>query len=222
MCNHYQISKDQQAALFQWMAPLLKNSIPDPAPEFTSHIYPKYPAPVIIQQGGERFLSLKKWGIPLKIKGATKMLERHVTNARNDKLLNYPWRISVAERRCLIPATGYYEPGLGPVGNKGEICFSLKAQPFFYFAGLWEEGAFTMVTTDPNDYVRNYHDRMPVILASHLATEWLGDEPLDKERLRMLCEGLPMDALQHEEVSSPPSIKKGQEPMRSDRQEMLF
>ena len=210
MCNHYQILKEKQIVLFEWSGSLLKTRLPLPLPDFPTHIYPKYPAPVIIQQGGERNLVAKHWGIPMKIKGATKMLDRHVTNARNDKLGGYPWRFSVEERRCLIPATGYFEPGLGPVGLKGEIIFTVKEQPFFYFAGLWDCDAFTMVTTDPNDYVQKYHDRMPVILAPSLATEWLGDEPLSDERLRVLCQGLPTEALQHEELPARLKITKNQ------------
>ena len=133
--------------------------------ELVEHTYPKYPAPVVIQQTGERVLLNKTWGIPITIKGATKSIVKPVTNARNDKLNGLTWRYSTRERRCLIPATGYFEPGLGPAGAKGEILFTVRERPMFFFAGLWEGDAFTMVTTDPNDYVRPYHDRMPVVLS---------------------------------------------------------
>ena len=61
-----------------------------------------------------------------------------MTNARNDRLTGSTWRNATRKRRCLIPAIGYYEPGLGPVGAKGEILFTVRERPVFFFAGLWE------------------------------------------------------------------------------------
>lgn len=169
------------------------------------HTYPKYLAPIVIQQAGERSLVTKSWGIPLTIKGVTKPLTKLVTNARNDKLRGFTWRYSTDERRCLIPATGYFEPGLGPPGAKGEILFTVKERPMFFFAGLWEGDAFTMVTTEPNDFVARFHDRMPVVLDDAEAEAWLGDQPLPAERLVTLCRGLPSEALHHDEL--PPMLK---------------
>jgi hypothetical protein len=58
--------------------------------ELSEHTYPKYPAPVVIQQAGDRLLMNKTWGIPVTIKGAKgQHLSKPVTNARNDKLGGY-------------------------------------------------------------------------------------------------------------------------------------
>jgi len=134
---------------------------------------------------------------------------QNLPNARSDKLTGYTWRYATKERRCLIPATGYYEPGLGPVGAKGEILFIVKERPLFFFAGLWEPigdtRAFTMVTTEPNDFVRQFHDRMPVVLSDDQAREWLGDTPLADDQLQRLCRGLPAEALDHETL--PPKLR---------------
>lgn len=203
MCNHYRT--DRQAA--EWTGQMVPGvTIPLPLPEFPEHVYPKYLAPIVTQAGRGRSLVAKAWGIPVAIQGAKgQRLVKPVTNARNDKLTGFTWRHAVRERRCLIPATGYYEPGLGPVGAKGEILFTVKERVCFFVAGLWEDDAFTMVTTEPNPFVAQFHDRMPVVLDDGDALAWLGDEPLAGSDLAHLCRGLPAEVLHHETL--PPKLK---------------
>jgi putative SOS response-associated peptidase YedK len=204
MCNHYRKGQPvvgwSQVRLGGGLQIALAIS------EIAEHTYPKYPAPIVIQQSGARSLVTKSWGIPITVKGTGgKPLTKPVTNARNDKLGGYTWRYAAAERRCLIPATGYFEPGLGPVGAKGEILFTVRERPCFFLAGLWEGDAFTMVTTEPNEFVRTYHDRMPVVLHDADAETWLGDTALPDDLLARLCRGLPSEALLHETL--PPRLK---------------
>ena len=204
MCNHYRKKPD----VVQWSLATVPGISLDyiPTDDFAEHTFPKNAAPVVIQKSSIRTLVEMRWGIERFIgQGKTKP----VTNARNDKLLSRTWKTCTETRRCLIPATGYYEPGLGPVGAKGKILFTVRQRPMFFFAGLWDTSpdghAFTMVTTEPNDYVRPYHDRMPVVLDDSELEAWLGDEPLTEDRLRLLCRGLPSETLQHETL--PPKLK---------------
>lgn len=102
-----------------------------------------------------------------------------------------------AERRCLIPADGFYEwQTVG--GKKSPVRFVLKSGEPFCFAGLWEpcmkvsapddlpvndfpdEPAASQVvesvlilTTAANDIVRPVHERMPVILQPAHYDWWL-------------------------------------------------
>ena len=168
--------------------------------DLSAHTYPKYPAPVVISQAGERLLLNKSWGIPVTIRGAKGPVTKPVTNARNDKLTGFTWRYAAQERRCLIPATGYFEPGLGPAGARGEVLFTAKDRPCFFMAGLWEENAFTMVTTAPNEVAARFHDRMPLVLSDEDALAWLGDSPLPPAELLRLQAGLPAEALLCEEL----------------------
>lgn len=205
MCNHYRNRQDIVAHALRIIQGL-ELTDPDLGLKITEHVYPKYPAPVVVQQAGVRSLVSKAWGVPITIKGAKgQPIVKPVTNARNDKLSGYTWRYATAERRCLIPAVGYFEPGLGPVGAKGEILFSVKERPAFFFAGLWEGDAFTMVTTTPNEFVSKFHDRMPVVLEDAEALDWLGEAPLPPDRLTALCRGLPSEALDFQEL--PPKLK---------------
>ncbi len=192
-----------------------------PIAEIHEHTFPKYPAPLVIAEGGERLLVEARWGVERFIgEGRTKP----VTNARNDKLGSRTWKTCTETRRCLIPATGYFEPGLGPVGARGEILFTVTDRPAFFFAGLWDTGKdgreFTMVTTEPNDFVHRYHDRMPVVLDDAGIEAWLGDSPLAPDEIVRLCRGLLSEALLHEElapklkIARPPKTPPPPEPCR--------
>lgn len=215
MCNHYRTG--QHALEFsETRIPGVRMS--EALSEIREHIYPKYLAPVVVQENGGRHLVSLPWGVPVTMTGTGgKRFTKPVTNARNDKLTGYTWRYATQERRCLIPATGYFEPGQGPVGAKGEILFTVRERPAFFFAGLWEphaEGrAFTLVTTEPNEFVAQFHDRMPVVLADDDALAWLGDKPLADELLPVLCRGLPAEALHHEAL--PPKLKIAKLPAKT-------
>jgi putative SOS response-associated peptidase YedK len=77
--------------------------------------------------------------------------------------------------RALVPASGFYE-WQSSAGRK---------QPFYFFpadgsllalAALYEQGTFTLITTEPNATMRNVHDRMPVIIAREDYDAWLAGE----------------------------------------------
>jgi putative SOS response-associated peptidase YedK len=77
--------------------------------------------------------------------------------------------------RALVPASGFYE-WRSSGGRK---------QPFYFFpadgsllalAALYENGTFTLITTEPNATMRNIHDRMPVIVARENYEAWLAGE----------------------------------------------
>jgi len=207
MCNHYSGDPEGLAEFIRLSAPWIH--IPAAFCEAPAHMYPKRQGRVIRKKGGEAELMLMRWGVwPFY----QKEKPQFITNARSDGLLTKAiWKQSARHRRCLVPATGYFEPGLGPVGRRGEVLFKVKARAHFYIAGLWDndpnetgECGYTLVTTEPNEYVRPFHDRMPVVLSDADALEWLGEEPLADARLAELCHGLPAEALLHEEIAAKP------------------
>ena len=215
MCNHYKPGddpEDLQWALDEMLAKLFP--APPAPPEWLQgfEVYPKGKAPVVYQTAEGRFLGGMRWGVAVTIEQKTK----YVTNARNDKLLSsFTWKFAVRERRCVLPARGYFEPGTGPDGARGELFFTVKERPRFFLAGLWnvdsgDSGAraFAMVTTTPNDYAGRFHDRMPVILTDADAKLWIGDRPLPEEQLLSLCRPAPDDVMHHVEIAAVPRAKK--------------
>ena len=106
-------------------------------------------------------------------------------NARSDTVATTAaFKDAFKRKRCLIPATAFFEWS-GEKGHKTKWCITLKDEPLFAFAGLWEwwrdpakpnepgVESFTILTTEPNDLLSDIHDRMPVIVRAEDYDEWL-------------------------------------------------
>jgi putative SOS response-associated peptidase YedK len=78
-------------------------------------------------------------------------------------------------RTCLIPAAGFYE--WKKEGSIKQPYYIHNPNGLLVFAGLWESWnhqiSFTILTTDSRGAVANLHHRMPVMLDTADATEWL-------------------------------------------------
>ena len=94
------------------------------------------------------------------------------------------------QRRCIIPVDGFYE-FQGEKPPKTPWFFYLRSKEPFALAGLWDtwkkpDGSlltsFTIIVSEPNDFVRPIHDRMPVILRPEDEEKWLdcATTPFDK------------------------------------------
>jgi putative SOS response-associated peptidase YedK len=183
--------------------------VPEMVPEFTTHAYPKSPSPIIVDEAGRRSVQMHRWGVSCVVKGK----QTFATNARDDRLLKIAlWKESIARRRCLIPVVGYFEPGLGPEGAKGELLFKIRDRPVFFIAGLWDADpdgtrAYTMVTTSPNEYTTPFHDRQPVVLSDADALAWLGSHALPDDRVYALTRPPPNEVMIHEVIPSVPRVK---------------
>lgn len=210
MCNH---SLRERHVLKYAKEVIDGLEIPADLPEFSLHAYPKSPSPIVVEEAGRRSMQILRWGVGYTVKGKPTL----VTNARDDQLLRIAlWKQSTARRRCLIPVSGYFEPGLGPPGAKGELLFTLRDRPAFFIAGLWDADpdgtrAYSMVTTSPNAYVLPFHDRQPLMLSDADALAWLGSEPLPAERVVALTRPKSFEDLQHEVIPAVPRAKKAPE-----------
>jgi len=101
---------------------------------------------------------------------------------------------SVRKRRCLVPASGFYE--WNPIGKKKQPWHIWpKSGDPLAFAGMYNtEGAMAMMTTDANAEMQTIHDRMPVILPREVWDQYL-DPAIDRPDvieplLKPLSEGL--------------------------------
>lgn len=103
------------------------------------------------------------------------------TNARAETVATTAaYKQSYADRRCLIPATGYIEYS-GAGTPKPRYRFAVRGEDLFAFAGLWdlartadgEVESFTMLTSAPGPDAAAYHDREPVILPRDQWVAWL-------------------------------------------------
>lgn len=176
-----------------------------------SAIFPRYDAPVVcVGEDGAREVRMMHWGFlmpQVSRKTGKPILPKAVNNARDDKVRSSPfWRQSFQERRCLVPATSFCEAkGRNPATYYWFGLVGDESRQPFAFAGLWrrfrgnyrgelvEIETYTIVTTTPNELVREVHpDRMPVIMPPDRYEAWLRSDPDDAFEL---IEPLPSEAM---------------------------
>jgi putative SOS response-associated peptidase YedK len=149
------------------------------------NIAPSQAVAVVRQLPGQSFrqLDLLRWGL---IPGWARDMKigYKLINARSETLAQKPsYRAAFKKRRCLIAADGFYEWKHSGKA-KQPFYLHLKNDAVFGFAGLWEawrsaEGnmveSCTIITTEPNELLRDIHDRMPAILHPDQYETWLQD-----------------------------------------------
>jgi putative SOS response-associated peptidase YedK len=159
------------------------------------NVAPTQTAPVIRMKEGHAVVDELRWGlIPFWAKDGKIAFQG--INARSETVADKPmFRAAFKQRRCLIPADGFYE--WLPEGKlKLPFRFVRPDGSSFVFAGLWESWqpkdapvameTFTILTTTPSQDVAPIHDRMPVILDSVRASHWLRPEATKEELLSLL------------------------------------
>ena len=118
-------------------------------------------------------------------------------NARAETLAEKPmFRTALKRRRCLIPASGFYEWKKSPDGKiKTPMYIRMKGGKPFAFAGLWDrwhspDGSelltCTIVTGKPNKLCAEIHDRMPVILTGTECNTWIKSGEMSSEEAQAL------------------------------------
>lgn len=156
-----------------------------------------------------RHLSLMRWGlIPCWTNDPTAGYK--MINARSESAATMPaFREPLRLRRCLIPADGFYE--WKKAGKeKLPFCFTLADASIFALAGIWDrwrspQGQWvescSILTTPPNDLMRDIHDRMPAILAREAYEIWLDPGFQKITELQPLLKPYPADAMRRYPVS---------------------
>jgi len=174
-----------------------------PMPDFPEHYNIAPTASVLAVRAGEegRAGVRMRWGfIPSWAKDPASLPMLH--NARGETVDEKPmFRQAWRKRRCLIPASGFYEWKAVPGQRlKQPFYVSLRDGRPMSFAGLWECGrtvdgeaieTCTIITTEANDMLAPIHHRMPVLLDGDDRDAWL-DPAMPTERLRALIR--PFDA----------------------------
>jgi len=79
------------------------------------------------------------------------------------------------EGRALVPASGFYE-WQTQGRRKQPFYFSPADGPLLALAAVFENGTFSLITTEPNATLRNIHDRMPVIIPRENYADWFAGE----------------------------------------------
>ena len=151
------------------------------------NICPTDPIDVVLTQDGNRACVPMRWGlIPRWWQKPLKEMKMATFNARAETVTTKPmFRDAFKRNRCLIPASGYYEWQDTPDGKQPYYFTRRDGEPVT-FAGLWDRWrdrsaderitSCTMIITEPNAFVAEMHDRMPVILEEKDFEHWLSGE----------------------------------------------
>jgi len=156
--------------------------------------------PIVVIRNGEikREMVAMRWGLwPSWVKDPNDF--PLLINARADGVATKnSFRNAFKRRRCLIPASGFYEwqaRGKGPKQPYWIAPPAARNSRVIAFAGLWEtwcgaDGSevdtAAIITTDANRTLRPIHHRVPVVIAPDTFDDWLSDETDQKDLLAML------------------------------------
>ena len=159
------------------------------------NIAPTQYAPIVRSMAGENRLDNLRWGlIPTWSKDAA--IGPRLINARSETADSKPsFRSAFRSRRCITPASGFYEWKKTTGKLKQPYWVHLENDRPMALAGLWEtwndeDGkaveTFTILTTSPNDTMASLHDRMPALLEVDDYSTWLDPGVKDVAALKSL------------------------------------
>jgi putative SOS response-associated peptidase YedK len=163
MCARYRLKLS-----LRYIAEILGLSVTELFEEFSErprlNISISQRVPIVTFDNGQRQLSVAEWGFL-----APWDKSKRIFNAAGETVAVKPtFRESFKDRRCLIPAEGFYE-----WPNKQPTLIHFADDRLFCFAGLWLDDTMTMITCAPNDFMRPIHHRMPAILRDEDCAAWL-------------------------------------------------
>ncbi len=172
------------------------------------NVAPTQGVAAVLEEDGHRRLEVLRWGL-IPPWADDPQIGSRMINARAETAPGKPsFRRAFRERRCLIPADGFYE-WQRTNGAKQPFYIHMEDGRPFGFAGLWEswkgdgEGEVrtcTILTTEPNALLGGIHNRMPVIVAPDAYDVWL-DPASETDELTGLLAPYPEEEMEAYPVS---------------------
>jgi len=147
-------------------------------------------------QDGAWVLEKMRWGLVPFWRGGKPLKDTEKGRGDGFKLTTFNCRVETAasaatfrdafaKRRCIVPASGWYEwtgPANPKEGGKTKHRFARTDGQALWFAGLWdrcttpdagEVASFTILTGPSDGWLTDYHSRAPVILEPQDWATWL-------------------------------------------------
>ena len=133
-------------------------------------IRPTDAAPIITFSDGKIRAKFAYWGLPSPDDHSKPVINSRSETAEGKRF----FREALHERRCIIPATGFYEWSRE---TKLKYLFNGADNEIIYMAGAYNEyGAikkFVIFTRDADDDIKDIHNRMPVLIPKEHVREYL-------------------------------------------------
>lgn len=181
MCGRFLLDADVEELLDRYRR---KKALYEAAA--SAEVFPTNKVPVITSSAD---IIAMKWGFP------NPYSKSPVINARGETVHIKPmFKDALLLRRCIIPANAFFE-WKKDGKNKIKYKIFLEDENIFSMAGLYgdftnDQGerlqAFTIITTSPNSFMSQIHDRMPVILPRDREEAWLDPDVSDINAIRRM------------------------------------
>src|SRR5690348_2455654 len=199
MCGRGRLSSDVSEIKLVFSIPPHR-----PTPNFAPswNVAPTDPLPVVRYdaKASERSLDVMRWGlVPFWAKDVKVGFAN--INAKAEGIETKPAFREAFQR--LVPVDSFYEwKKLGK--ERQPYAVALADRRLMALAGLWENWrspagewvrSFAIVTTTPNELCAEVHNRMPVVLSPDVWPVWLGEEPADPARLKVLLAPYPAEEM---------------------------
>lgn len=214
MCGRYALHSNPHVAALQFGLQA------DPEFEASYNICPSTEI-LVIRETAERkrVAQRQRWGL---VPGWAKdpAIGNKLANARGETVAEKPsFRAAFRQRRCLVPASGFYE-WKNAGGRKLPWYIRPNDAELFGLAGITEiwngpDGPLrtvSLVTTDPNELMKGIHDRMPVILEPQDYAAWLDPANRDAQELKRFLRAYPSARMHAHPVSTRVNTPKNNDP----------
>jgi putative SOS response-associated peptidase YedK len=137
---------------------------------------------------------LLKWGFrPDPTEKGLAPINARVETAAQKYLFRDAWK----QRRCVVPADGWYEWKALPTGKQPYYFTRTDDRPLF-FAGLWTGPTFCLFTTAADGALNEVHDRKPLSLEPAHALAWIREGCATDE---LISRAIPAGAIRFHPVS---------------------
>ncbi|HEY2382195.1 MAG TPA: SOS response-associated peptidase [Terriglobia bacterium] len=174
------------------------------------NLCPTQDSPVLRIVEGERRFEQMRWQLVSNREPAfnTKL---STINAKSETAFDSPlFGELIIRRRCIVPISGFFE-WKADGRKKRPFKIQLQNGAIMSVAGIWdtwrpgtplERRSFSILTTAANRFMREIHDRMPVILDQKVLDDWLNPETHEPQELKTLMKPCPDEWLAASEVSA--------------------
>ena len=198
MCGRYNIITDAQALYdaYQVEADIVEGRLA------RYNVAPATDQLVIVAEGGRCAARWHRWGL-IPHWAIDAAVGYKTINARGESVAAKPaFRAAFRQRRCLVPATGFYEWKALAQGKQPYL-IRPRNGALISFAGLWESWAgpegevrsFAIITTAPNELVARIYERMPVIIPRAQFARWLDPALQDPAEIQPMIASYPAGEL---------------------------
>lgn len=204
MCGRYTLFADEMEIMERFGLDYIRDSY-----EKSYNIAPGQKVLVIIHDGEKKRAGYLRWGlVPFFAKD--EKIGYKMINARSETAHEKPsFKHLMAKKRCLIVADSFYEwKKEGDIKQPYRI--QMRNRKLFAFAGLWDKWqkgdrtlfTCTILTKDANDFMKNIHHRMPIILPKNMEDEWIKPNQMSAYDAYEFLKSIEMDSMSANMVST--------------------